>query len=362
MKPILKIVLVLLSALLVLSCASCATKERGVPDGMKNATAADADYRLYVPSVWNVNTAYGVSGAYYSLAQQSTVSVQKYPVSAEMEAAMAENAIEGGARLDWFWEEECKAAVSELALGGSVQVVEETNNLLTLGGCNAHRFHSKATVEGKNLHFVHVIAEKNAAFYVFSFIAAGDLYEMLLPNVESMLQSFVFAEPYVPTTYVKPIDPDADAPEGMKPASNNDVAYRFYVPTAWEVNGDVEIFAAYVRSAGKVLANVSVVPYYPDVESMSVAEFYTLCEEMMKSTSGEGGFELLDIQKEVDLGGRLATAYTYRYTVGGVEYRYVQVIAAYKSMIYSLTYTALPEHFDTYRAEFDRIVEEFEFR
>lgn len=362
MKSIVKIVLVLLAALLALSCASCATKERDVPDGMKNATAADADYRLYVPSVWNVNTAYGVSGAYYSLAQQSTVSVQKYPVTAEMDAAMAELSLEGGARLDWFWEQECKATVEALALGGSVQIMEEENNLLTLGGCNAHRFHCRATVDGNNLHFVHAVTEKNGAFYVFSFIAAGDLYESLLANVESMLEQFIFAEPYVPDTYVKPIDPDAEAPEGMKLASNDDVAYRFYVPAAWEINGDVEIFAAYVKGEGKVLANVSVVPYYPDVESMSVAEFYTLCESMMKSTAGEGGFELLDTQTEVDLGGRPATSYTYRYTVGGVEYRYTQVIAAYKSMLYSVTYTALPEHFETYRTEFDRIVEEFEFR
>lgn len=362
MRSVFKIVLVLLCALLVLSCASCATKERGVPDGMKNATAANADYRLYVPSVWNVNTAYGVSGAYYSLASQSTVSVQKYPVTAEMEASMAALSLEGGARLDWFWEQACKPAVAQQALGGSVQTVEEEANLLTLGGCNAHRFHCLATVNGTTLHFVHVIAEKNGAFYVFSYTVAGDLYEALLPNVESMLAQFVFAEPYVPTTYVKPIDPDAAAPEGMKAASNDDVAYRFYVPSAWEVNGDEEIFAAYVMSEGKILANVSVVPYFPDVESMSVAEFYTLCETMMKSTAGENGFELLSIEKEVDLGGRPATAYTYRYTVGGVEYRYRQVIAAYKSMIYSVTYTALPDYFETYLDEFDRIIEEFTFR
>ena len=362
MKPIFKIVLVLLSALLVLSATSCATKERDVPDGMKNATAADADYRLYVPSVWNVNTAYGVSGAYYSLAQQSTVSVQKYPVTADMEAAMAERSPEGGARLDWFWETACRSSVEALALGGSVQTVEEESASLTLGGCNAHRFHCRATVHEINLHFVHVVAEKGGAFYVFSFTVADDLYATLLPHVESMLAQFVFAEPYVPTTYVKPMDPNAAAPEGMKLASNNDVAYRFYVPHAWEINGDVEIYAAYVKEEGAVLASVSVVPYYPDVESMSVAEFFAQCESMMKATAGEDGYELLHTEAEIDLGGRPATAYTYRYCVGGVEYRYKQVVAAYKSMLYSVTYTARGEQFDRYLAELDRMVDAFEFR
>ena len=82
----------------------------------------------------------------------------------------------------------------------------------------------------------------------------------------------------------------------------------------------------------------------------------------MKTTAGEGGYELLKTEKEVDLGGRMATAYTYTFTVGGVKYQYKQVVAAYKSMIYSLTYTALPEHFEAHLADVDRMIDAFVFR
>ena len=361
MKLFSKITSLLLCVLMLLACASCGnTKSGDVPDGMKNATAAGDDFRLYVPSVWNVNVAYGVSGAYFTMSQQSTVSVVKYAIDRDMQADMTAQAVgEGSARLEWFWQKECIGAVEQLALGGSLSVIGDDSESCLLGDANAIRRHASATVNGQKMHFVHVVAERAEAFYVFSFISAEDLYTSLLENVSLMLDEFRFDEPYLPDDYVKDIDPEAEAPQGMKLASNDDVAYRFYVPEQWIVDRDQEIFAAYLESDR---SSVSVVPYMPDVESMSVAQFYRMCEDMMKNTSEEGGYELLKTEKEVDLGGRVATAYTYTYTVGGVKYCYLQVIAAYKSMIYSLTYTALPENFEAHLEEVDRMIDTFEFR
>lgn len=354
-------ILAALCCVAMLFCfAACSNKQDdGTPEGMKNATAAGAEFRLYVPSVWNVSTAYGVSGAYFTMTQQSTVSAVKYAIDADMSAKMAEGGVGGGGRLDWFWRNECLAAVESVALGGSLTVVAEDSAAMTLDGVNAHRNHVTATVQGKTLHFTHVIAEKGNAFYVICFTIEDSLYLSLSANMESILEHFVFAEAYLPDEYAKEIDPEAEAPEGMKPASNDDVSYRFYVPTSWTIDPDEGIFAAYVESDR---SSVSVVPYMPDADSMSVAEFFALCEEMMRNTAGKDGYELLETREDVDLGGRKATAYVYRYTVGGVEYRYMQVVAAYKSMIYSLTYTALPAHFDAHIAEVEQMIEKFTFR
>ena len=62
------------------------------------------------------------------------------------------------------------------------------------------------------------------------------------------------------------------------------------------------------------------------------------------------------------LGSREATVWEYTLTIGGVTYRYRQYIAAYRSMMYSLTYTATEENFDRHTAEVDRIVAAFSFR
>ena len=361
MKILKKLILIVLCFGLTLSFAACSKEnESDIPEGMQIASAPGADFRLYVPTVWNLNTDYGVSGAYYNLSTQSTVSMVKYPVTDALRAAMAADAVENSttARLDWYRATQCLPVVEETALGGSLILLDEETESVLLDTLNARRYHCKANVKGVTMHFVHVVAEKGDAFYVFTFAVADELYAGLLPDVTSMLEHFRFADPYTLDEYVKEDAKDLSAPSGMKLASNDDVAYRFYVPKAWQINRDETVFSAYLESDR---SNVTVVPYMPNQDSMSVAEFFAMCQELMQNTADEGGYELLS-QETVDLGGRQATAYVYRYTVGGTEYRYMQVIAAYKSMLYSLTYTALPEHFDAHLADVNAMVEAFEFR
>ncbi len=360
MKKIVKTLALILCAVLLVSLASCVKDApEDIPAGMKLATAAGADFRLYIPTSWNTNTAYGVSGGYYSMKTQSSVSMTKYPITEEMQSRMTEASVgeDGAARIAWFWENECKTVLEKQSLGGSFSEAEAKSEDL-INGINAWRFHCKGIVNGKDLHYLQIIAERENAFYVFSFVADASVYTDLLPNVESMLDVFVFADPYVPDDYVKDLDADVEVPAGMKLASSNDVAYYFFVPEGWTVNRDEEIYAAYLESDR---SSVSVVPYMPDADSMSVAAFFTMCQDMMKNNVGEDGYELISYQT-VDLGGRQATEYVYRYTVGGVEYRYKQVIAAYKSMIYSVTYTALPENFDAHLADVDAMIGAFRFR
>lgn len=376
MKTKIRTAALLLALTLLLGFTSCVRDaDENLPEGMKLATAAGADFRLYIPTSWNVNTAYGVSGGYATLSAQSTVSVTKHEITAEMEAQMQSDLQEkaqietqtdgtgeevdrtGELRIDWFWSNHCFPTLQELSLGGSLAEVDaKTQDLLNK--YNAWRYHWKGIVDGTELHFLQVITEKDSAFYLFSFIAEKDQYTSHLFNVELILDNFIFADPYYPDDYVKDLDANAEAPDGMKLASNNDVAYNFYVPESWTVNLDEEIFSAYFEGDR---SSVSVVPYMPNTESMSVGEYFALCEEMMKNTTTADGYELLSKTEGVDLGGRVATAYVYRYTVGGTEYRYKQVVAAYKSMIYSLTYTATPEHFDEHLSDVDAMIDVFEF-
>ena len=362
MKKTVKALALLLCMVILLSLASCVKDApEDVPDGMKLATAAGADFRFYIPTSWNVNTAYGVSGGYFTMNKHSSVSMTKYAITEEMTAQMAEAAIEdtGAARIEWFWSSRCKTVLEAQSLGGSFGEVEpKTEDLLNK--VNAWRFHCKGIVNGQELYYLQVVAEREGAFYVFSYVAEASIYSDLLSAVESMLDVFVFAEPYVPDDYAKDIDAKAVPPTGMKLASGNDVAYYFFVPESWTVNRDEAIYAAYLEEDR---SSVSIVPYEPQVDGMSVAEFFTMCQDMMKETAGEGGYELLGYSTEgVTLGGRQATVYEYRYTVGGVEYRYKQVIAAYRSMLYSLTYTALPEHYDAHLEDVNAIIGAFAFR
>ncbi|MBQ8431596.1 MAG: hypothetical protein IJX28_01815 [Clostridia bacterium] len=352
-----------LAMLLPLALTSCNNTETGevIPEGMKIANCEGDDFRLYVPTDWNENTAYGIAGAYYNLDVQSTVSVVKYLITEEMNAALPAkgDAAALRQRLEAFSLQYCRPAISEQPLVSGLKVEEDEDaSEVLLDQLVAHRAHYLVTVDGQNLHYLQVIGEKNSAFYVFTYTAHPDLYEALLPSVERMLEEFIFADPYLPDEYPRlPAEEGTPIPAGMAVVSNADVDFHFYVPVTWEVEYKQEIYSAYLASDR---SNVSVIPYVPD-RAMSVIDFFELCKNEMVKVGGEGSFTLLS-QEEVTLGGRAAMSYVYTYRVGETVYQYRQVIAAYKSMMYSLTYTATPENFESHMADVDAMIGAFVFR
>ena len=181
----------------------------------------------------------------------------------------AAQALTGEERIHWFFANQALPAVAESALNGDVKEESPKESAL-LGDANAWKYHHTAYINNKTLHTVHVIAEREQAFYVFCFICEGSHYSALVSDAEKMLEEFYFDTPYNPDEFAKSLDLNAEAPEGMKLASNNDVAYRFYVPTEWSVNREETIFAAKASDN----SSVSVVPYMPDEESLSVGDFF----------------------------------------------------------------------------------------
>ena len=349
----------LLCAVVLLSLASCAKGGEEVPEGMQIASCAGAEYRLYVPTSWVVNTSYGVSGAYRTIGEQSTVSVVSYPVS-DYTARMTEGEIDianSGARIAWFWENECRTAVSHQALNGEISLIEEGCISTSLGGANAKQYRYSALINGERLDFLQIVAEREEKFYVFSMTANERMLETCLTDVSKMLETFLFADPYEPES-AKIIDA-TDAPEGMQPASGEDVAYCLYIPNDWKIRYDQSIYSGYVEADG---TSVSVLPYMHNIGSISVAQYFAMSEAQMKRIAGEDGYRLVATTEGVTLGGRAATDYEFYFRVGGVDYHYRQVIAAYRGMIYCVTYTATEAAYGEHLAEFEAILSAFTFR
>ena len=363
MKAYVRLMAILLCVCSLITLASCANSSEEVPAGMQIASCAGADYRLYVPTSWVVNTAYGISGAYRNLAQQSTVSVNTYFVSdyeAEMPTAAPtpEEAEETVDLIEWFWREKCYAPVAARALNGTVTMVEEECVATSLDGANAKQYRYSALVNGTTLQFLQVVAEREARLYVFTFTATEEMFSFYRKEADQMLEAFIFADPYEPLHDVKMPAGNEDAPAGMKSAAGDDVAYRFYVPEAWTIRFDQSIYSAMAEDR----TSVSVVPYMPAVDSMSVAEYFEMSRVMMEKMAENDGYRLISDTEKVDLGGREATVYEFVFRVGGVDYHYRQYIAAYKSMIYCLTYTATEETYPLHLTELESIVEAFQFR
>ena len=354
-RMILRIFAAFLLLAALFATVSCAAKEETlVPEGMQSATAYGATYRLYVPTTWSLKILPGISGAYYNVMQQSAVSVAEYPIDETLStelSALDENT----SRIGYYFEKNLLAQTKLMATG-EVKAYNEDCIATTLGGANARQYHHCANVAGEVTHFLHIIAEKDNRFYVFSFTATEDLYTYCMDDVKKMLENFAFGKEYTPTNAIKNFPTDANAPTGMKIASGDEVEYLFFVPESWSPNETSNVYAATAPDG----SFVSVVPYLPSSEGISVEGYFEKSEEIMKTTSGTL-YKRLDA-KETTFGGGKALQYEYEYTVGGVTYRYLQIIIGYKSMIYNLTYTALPQNFEANRADVEAIIAAFTFR
>ena len=346
--------------LLVAMLASCVKKENDAPDGMMVASAAGADYMLYVPTTWNLNTYYGVSGAYRDATAQSVVSVQKY-ASGNFESAAGEN------RNALYWENVLLPQIQSRALNGEATpyAADEAHaaHALYLGGAPAEYRHVTALVftregERQTLHFVCAIAERNGCFYVLSYSGTEEAYKLSEADLDKILTEFTFADtPYTPAK-TSCATAKVTAPEGMQVAPSDEVAYRFFAPAEWKVDAYQRIFAA-VEPNDR--SNVSMVAYLPAESGVSVQEFHQMTLDLMAEVSGTGAYEAV-AEKEGTLGGVAAMDYEFRYTVGGVAYHYRQLIATYRGMFYTMTYTATEEHFAEHTAAFEKMAAELIFR
>ncbi len=360
----------ILCILSLLSLAACGVQPtEDLPDGMQNATAEGAKFRLYIPTSWNINTSYGVSGGYYTFSNTSTVSVVEYPITDDMEASMqASNRVDpqkSHTRMDWFYETSLCPPVEEASTGGVKTLADPSGD--TLGRVNARRYQYAATVRGKKLCFLQVVAERDNSFYVFTFTGTDgengtyalcyDTADKSTSDVSRILKEFKFAAPYEPTQSVKRIDDSLKAPAGMKAASAPDVSYCFYVPTDWKIDLGERIASAKSRDGRAV---VSVTTFMPTLTVGSVVTYFEETEKMLQDVGG-ADYERLS-EKDIKLGGGPAKVYEYRYTVGGTELHYRQIVGNYRGLIYTLTYAAKAADYETHLGDFDAIVKAFSYR
>ena len=346
---------ILLIGAAALGLVACKQTESDVPEGFLTATCYGADYRFYVPSTWTVNNTYGVSAAYRNSTDLSTVSINKYEITAETEASLAGKED----RLVAYWEENLLPAFRDQASGGTLQTVDEECLYTTFGKQNALQRHVTAQVRGETVHCIHLVVEYRSAFYVFTYLSNEKYYDQTRPDVDRMIEEFKFSdEPYVPEGYIGPTsEEDPDAPAGMKAAHSKDVPYRLYVPAGWEIDSERAICSAWDPTDK---TNVSVLPYKPD-QSMSLKDYYNQEIQSLEENGGIRNVARLS-EEESELGGRKAMKYEFSCEIDEIEFHYLQYLVVYQSQIYCLTYTATGAAFEAHLGEFEMIVNNFSFR
>ena len=114
MRKILILILIL-TCLFVPVLSSCGT-DSDIPSGMQEATCLGANYRLYVPANWTVNTNSGISSAFFTQGEYAMVTVTEFDSGEETIAERAAKAQEAYCSL---YQDFKKVSEQDTKLGGA---------------------------------------------------------------------------------------------------------------------------------------------------------------------------------------------------------------------------------------------------
>lgn len=148
-----------------------------------------------------------------------------------------------------------------------------------------------------------------------------------------------------------------DAPDGMKNASAENAKFYLYVPDSWYEQTEINSAVSPLRDG----ANVNATTYLADTAYTPVTYWETKALPEINLAFKDA--LLVEAEcGETELGGLKAMRYVYDATLGGVSYRFMQIIAVDSNMVYTLTYTAKPEHYATHLEDVESIRAAFAFK
>lgn len=331
-----KICALALALLLTLCTVACSSQDTDVPEGMQSATLEGEPFRLFVPQNWTLNTASGISSAYVSPTSKNMVTARYY--------TPADNTMTLSEYIE-FCVASYEATVDSFALVEQLPAI--------LGGEDAIQLNYTMKENGTDMTCFQISALFRGDFISLNGYCATDSYSSLTADFDQIIKEFVFCEKS---------DPQGDeltdkhTPDGMEIASADHIEYRLYVPKTWICNAESGVSEAYYPESGK--SNVLVSSYVPE-SFTSIPDYFVQCEAEYITTLPEYK-KLSESERTVD--GLSAYTYTYQTVVDGVEFRIMQTLFYYSESVYSLTYTALADHFDLHLEDVESMLDAFSFR
>lgn len=350
-----KILAVILLFLMIISAFTACSEQSDAPEGFQLVACEGDKFRLYVPTQgWSPNTEIGTTGALFSANPVVAINVFVADDAGEMDEDAYWNYCDSNFKKE-FGEENYKCLGSEKAtLGGQIAkkfIYEVTTDLFVNGEDD----------QPVTYKVMAILCRYKEEMYVFTYTApAEEYFDMHLEDVEGeggILDYFRFDVPYSGEGKVYP--DNVEIPEGMKLISTDERPYRFFVPENWVTNNKTDFSAAYYSSSDS--SNVSLQYLILDSFEMdkTVEEYFAECEDRYEKVFES--YELLTAE-DITMDGTAAKKYTYTVVSGGVTYTQMQAIVEKGSTMYVLTYTALPENFDSHLGDVEKMIEHFDVR
>lgn len=357
LKKIKSITCFLLMVILLLpTLVSCSSD--GSPEGYQLVACYGDKFRLYVPQQgWMPNTSSGITGAYFSMKENASVS-----------AYIADDA--GELSVSEYWEMCNQRYEKEL---NSYQFSAKPENIMLDGEQAIKYIYTAKLYVNDNwvkYKFMQVMARHKGEIYILLYSAPEEYYDTHVEDFEGkdveqkdnsiervgIVPYFRFADPYYPKDEKKFSD-KVNCPDGMKLISTNERPYRFFVPENWITDMRTEISSAYFSEDDR--SNVTLQGYMSDEDGMSVSDFWNICEEKYKNLY-ESFILLTDTESK--MGDLRARKYIYTIETGGEKYKVMQTVCIKGAMFYIMTYTALEENFDKHLDDVQKMTEAFTTR
>ncbi len=327
-----KVTALMLVLIFCIAATGCADGD-GAPDGMYLVSRADEPFKLYVPDSWTSNSSSGISCAFISGSANIAVSARYFTRDITLDSYTAE------------YIESCAKGLD------SFELLEKTSALI--GGVDAKQLVYTVSSGESTFKFSVYIAEYAGEIVLLSMHSPVDMYDEYSSQFSKIVDAFVLCEK---AEAVNDCVTDSKTPAGMKIASSDIVEYRLYVPTSWVCDSQSGKSEAYFPESGK--PNITVTSYSPDGE-MTAEKYFEACERQYEESLD--GYELISASDRT-VGERAAISYIYTVDADGARVRIMQTVMEYSGLIYSITYTALDESFDTHMEDVGTVLDAFRFR
>ena len=198
MKNTKKLQLVLVTALcaLLLLLSSCGGSD--VPAGMKSVSPASVSFELFVPTTWVDNSQSGMASAYFSSDDRANVSMTCIVMDSDL-STLEQYAVYADASLKEALPGYALIVSSTAVESGAIasSAAEEPQYPAGVTACkfcglNAFSFEYTAKMEGKEYHFCQIVTAKSTSFYVFTYTAEKENYDLHVDEVNSIVENVRF--------------------------------------------------------------------------------------------------------------------------------------------------------------------------
>ena len=143
-----------------------------------------------------------------------------------------------------------------------------------------------------------------------------------------------------------------DPPTGFVTATDEQADFYLYVPDEWTVDFTTAAAGAYYSAADP--SSVSVMAWELPNTDTSLDEWWELNQGEIEAIFSDFN---LESSENMTVDGLYAKKYVYTASLGGYDYRYMQVATIKKASVYLFTYASVEENYESHLDDVNKMLE-----